>query len=358
MIELRDVVAAPGLAPLTATVRMGEVVRLEGAPAAARAVLEVIAGRRAPVAGAVAWRDPRGRGVLVRAGEALPPGVDGAAALALWCALAGGEGTVRGGGAAARGAGVAPAVWLIDGAVEAAAAAVIDRAEETVRGGSGAMVWSAAAARGRADRAIVVEEAGATARGGGPAPASASRELRPLDRARAAWALARFAAAASSARGAIGVAVVSALWLAVVAATLAVHEGFWYVEGGRHGLGLTAWLGGLGVAAAAAAAAAGRAAAARAWPAMLRETRVQPAIRALALTVGDGAGAVPAAVVAAWPSWWMTAATSGAGLGRTLSVALAIVLAAVVAGALTRAARSLAPLGALVGVGVAAYLMW
>ena len=149
----------------------------------------------------------------------------------------------------------------------------------------------------------------------------------------------------------------SSLTLALVAVALATHEGFWYAEGSRHGLGLVAWLGALGAAVVAAVAASTRAAVGRAWPAMLRETRAQPALRALALTLGDGGGAAPLAIVAAWPSIWMASA-AGRGGGRALVAAAAALIAAIVAGAVTRGARAQAALGALVGVGVAAWLMW
>lgn len=375
MIELRELVAAPGLAPVTASVRVGEVVRLDGPPAAARAVLEVLAGRRAALAGEVRWRDPRGRAVLVRAGERLPSGLEPAAARALWCELAGGAGGPRAhvGGvgeaaaAAARGFGVAPAVWLIDGPREPGVEAVVAAADDEVRGGAGALVWTATAMHGHADRVITVELASVGA-GGAPratAPAASAAEAggSRVDGARRLWALARFAGAAAAARAAVACAAVSAVWLALIAAVVATHEGFWFIEGSGVGLAWIARFGALGAAAVTAVAAATRAARAQAWPAMLRETRAGRPSCALALVLGDAGGAAPAAVVAAWPALWTSVATAGQGGAlRPLVATVAVVFGAVVAGAVTRGARRLAAVGAavgaLVGLGLAAWVMW
>jgi hypothetical protein len=371
VIELRGLVASAGQAPLTAAIRVGEVVRLDGDPAATRAVIEVIAGRRAAIAGAVRWRDRDGRGVVIRAGEALPPGIDGEAAAALWGALSGGRGRARAvgageaGAAARRGFGAAPVVWLVDGAVEEGAEAVVAAADEDVRGGSGALAWTAAAGRGRADRAILVEAvAPSAARPTGQARAGGDEAAiggarRVGDRARAAVAIARFAIAAAGSRGALATGAVAALWLAITAAVLAVHEGHWFLEGSRAGLAWIARLAGLGAAAIAASSAATRAAVARAWLAMLRETGASPAARLAALAAGDIAGAVPAALVAACPAVWSAGALADAGVLRAaLAAALAVSLAAALAAAVTRGLR-VGPLpGLLVGVGVAAALVW
>ena len=376
MIELRELVAAPGLAPVTANVRVGEVVRLDGPAAATRALLEVIAGRRAAVSGEVTWRDPHGRAVLVRAGERTPPGFEESAAVALWRALAGGRDGGRvghdddavaerggaGAAAAARGFGVAPVIWLIDGVSERAVETVVAAADARVRGGAGALVWTAAAARGHADRAITVAPAvgeGAVISAAATMPPAAAMRARRDDLGRGAAALARFAAAAASSRAALAIAAVGALWLALLAVVIATHEEFWYVEGSRAGLILLARLGGLGVAAITAVAAASRAAVGRAWPAMLRETRVSAVMRALALAVGDAAGAAPAAVVAACAPIWSAFAHDGlTGFARAPLTAIAVVAGAIVAGTVARLARANAAVGAIVGVGVAAALMW
>lgn len=397
MIDLRGLVAVAGQAPLTGSVRVGEVVRLDGPPALARAVLEVIAGRRAPLAGEVGWRDPAGRGVLIRAGEALPPGIDAGAATTLWRALVGGD--PRGGSrrsaasrrvdgprgsgvaAAARGLGGGPTLWLIDGALATDVAAVVATADEQVRGGDGALLWTAAAARGPADRVIVVAAAGAdrvaaeaggagasaagagagvsTGVATGAATAAARRLGWSAELTRASAALIRFAGGVAASRGALATAAVSALGLALVAAVVATHEGFWFDEGRRAGLAWLARLAALGAAGVAAVAAATRAAVGQAWPAMLRETGAARWLQRLALGLGDAAGAAPTAAIAAWPALWMAAALDGAaGLARAAVVAIAVLVGAVAAGAATRVVGARAAVGAVVGVGVALGLMW
>jgi len=190
---------------------------------------------------------------------------------------------------------------------------------------------------------------------------------RRVDGARGWWAVLRYAGAAASARAAVAIALLSALWLALIAVVVATHESFWYVEGARAGLTWIARLGGLGAAALTAGAAASRAARATGWSAMLRETGAGRPRVAIALVAGDAGGALPAAVIAAWPTIWTALATTAAGgAARALVVVAAVVLGAVAAGAVARAARSIVAIGAaigpavgaLVGVGLAAGVMW
>lgn len=344
MIELRGVVASVGQAPLSARVRVGEVVRLEGDAAAATALLEVLSGRRTAQAGEVVWREPAARGVLVRAGEALPPAVDGAAAARLWSTFAGGEPTrraVRDPGDRGRGV---PAVWLVDGPLGPARAGWRGAIEDEVRGGRGALVTTEPG--GQVDRAIALV-AGEPAPGAPPPPAVAG-----LARRRVARALAGFAGEVAGGRTTAALAAVMALALALAAAVVATHEGFWFEDGSRRGLAWVARLAATGAALVLPLVAATRAAVGRAWPAMLRETRAPRSAIALALVTGDVAAVAPAAAVAAWPTVW-----AGRG-GHAAVVMLALVLGAALAATVARRGRGLVAVAALVGAAVALAAMW
>jgi hypothetical protein len=351
VIELDAVVPIAGVAPVTARLRAGEIVRLTGPAPACAALLDVIAGRRAPRAGAVR-RDPRAVPVLVRAGEVAPPGVAPAAAVAAWAALAGAP-RMRGGAAvvdaaaalAARGAAVAAPVWLIDGAVPPATAAVVEAAAEAARGGAGAVVWRDDAGRARVDHTIALTASAAAAppRRRGPT----ARVVRATP-----WrAIGALAAHAALAPAAWGLAAVAAAWLALAAWVIAAHQGYWTAAGSGAALVWLARLGAIGAAVIAATATAARARAAPAWPLIVRETGAGAVARiatALAIDVG---GAALLAAVAIVPSVWMLdgagaiAATLAAAVGR----GAAPVVAATVAGAVERGPAP-AGVGAVAGV--------
>ncbi len=381
MIELRGVVAVAGMRPVSAVVRAGEVVRIEGPAAAVSALMEVMAGRRTACAGEIVRRREGGGGapaVLVRRGERMVGGVEPEAALALWAALAGGQWVEDGGEresvtasgtaeekekekersagsgvggvwAARRGRALRVPLWLVDGGLEPAVEAAIERAAEDVRAGAGVMMWTAGAGRERVDRVIVVEVGAgrAMARAAGPARTRSAVPWR---------AIGRFAAAAVISPGATAIGAIAAAWLALAAATVAAHEGFWFAEGGSAALERVATIGAVGASVAAAVAAAARAAAAPGWPAMLRETEASAAARTLALIAGDVGGAVLTSAVAAMPAVW---AMRGPGTFTEVIAALgATLMAAGVAGAVTRLARGVAMVGALVGAGGASLLLW
>lgn len=335
-VELHDVIAAKGMAPLSARLRSGEVVRIDGPRHAVSALLDVIAGRRAPRSGRVETRG--GARVLVRDGERTAAGVEPGDAIDLWAALASSSRGPRTRDdaevedPAARGLEVASPVWLVDGALAPGAEQIVQRAAEAVRTGDGLMVWTGPSRSAGNDRVIVIDvddHAGPRAR--------ANPAARRGGRARAAtwpWRAAlRFAAEAAMARSALAVAAVVTLWIAACAATVAAHEGFWFAPGSAGALDVVARLSAMGGIAIIATAAAARAAAAAAWPAMLRETGASPAARALALLAGDAGGAAFPAVAAALPAMWARDP-----LAAIVSV-LAAIVAASAAATITRATR-------------------
>jgi len=350
VIELREVVAIRGGAPVSARIRAGEVARLEGPPPACAALLEVIAGRRPPLAGEVR-RDPRGAAVLVRAGERLPTGVDAGAAVAVWAALAGapcGAGAVpgdRGVAAAARGAAHPAPLWLIDGALPATTEAMIQVAAEAARGGAGAMLWTAGPARGRVDQVIALTAApAASPPPRRPAPRSAPRPTP--------WrAIGRFALAAAAAPSAFGLAALVAAWLAVAAWVVAAHQGYWTAAGSAAALAWVARLGAIGAAVIAATATAARARAAPAWPMMLRDAGAGPLARVATGLAADVGGVALTAAAAIVPTLWLARGplALGAVLGASAARAAAVLGAAALAGAVERG-RAPAGTGALVGV--------
>lgn len=329
-VELHDLIAVAGMKPLSARLRSGEVVRVDGSPRAVSALLDVIAGRRPAWGGTLAVRG--GARLLVRAGDRMAAGVEPAEAIAVWSALAGAAPPARrartSSDPATRGEHLRPAIWIVDGELPDASEAIVQRAAETVRAGDGVMVWSGGARRARVDRVLVVEDGDAPVR-----TTATPRAARPPARPWPWRAVARFAAAAATARPALAVGVVVALWTAACAATVAAHEGFWYAEGSAGALRLVAQLSALGAIVLSATAAAVRAATAPTWPAMLRETDAGVPLRALVLIAGDAGGAAVAAAVAALPPLW---GRDPIDAGATW---LASVAAAAAAGAITRAMR-------------------
>lgn len=381
MIELRGVVAAHGLRPITAMLRDGEVVRLDGSPAATAAIMEVIARRRAPLAGAVIGHDA-GPAVLVRAGERLPSALDPRAALALWASLAGARAAAKvdlprvlpsdpDAQAASRGSMHRRPVWLVDG-TPGGAAAIARAAADAVRGGDGVMLVDRTSDIA-ADRTIAIEgdrerdgeDAGE--RDAMPSSAeSASPRKRRTPTVSERWtcmrwgAIARFALAAARAPAAIAVAVVAALWLAAWTAAVGAHEGFWYDAGSADALGWIARFGGMGPIAAVAVVAAARARAAPAWPALLRETGAGPIARAATLIAADAGASLGAALVAALPAVWLARGPASAAdaIASALLAIVATLIAASAAGAIERVGRVPAGLGALVGAAVGFALVW
>lgn len=332
-VELHDVIAVAGMKPLSARLRSGEVIRVDGSPRAVSALLDVIAGRRPARSGTLAVRG--GARLLVRDGDRMAAGVDPGESIAVWSALAG---EARPAGPvppspvssepATRGEHLRSAIWIVDGELADASEAIVQRAAEAVRAGDGVMVWSGGARRARVDRVLVIEDGDAPVR-----PSPTRRSERPRARPWPWRAVARFVAAAASARPALAVGVVVALWTAACAATVAAHEGFWYAEGSAGALRLVARLSGLGAIVLCATAAAARAATAPTWPAMLRETDAGVPLRALVLIAGDAGGAAVAAAVAAMPAIW---ARDPIDAGATW---LAGIAAAAAAGTITRALR-------------------
>jgi hypothetical protein len=336
-LELHDVIASAGTKPLSARLRSGEVVRVEGAPRAVSALLDVMAGRTLPCSGTVVMRG--GGRLLVRDGETLAAGVEPGDAIAVWSALAdpmGARVSQRGPRApdepralepATRGVDLVAPVWIVDGELTEASEQIAARAAESVRAGDGLMIWTPSARRERADRVLTIEPADARE----VTVATASTRAEPARAKPWPWrAIARFAAAAAMARAAIAVGVVVALWTAAAAATVGAHEGFWFAAGSAGALHLVAQLSTWGAIALTATASAARAAAAPTWPAMLRETDARPIVRAAVLFAGDAGGAAIAAIVAALPSLWV-ADPIGA-----LVTWLACVAVAGAAGAITR----------------------
>ncbi len=336
-VELHDVIAAKGMAPLSGRLRSGEVVRIDGPRHAVSALLDVIAGRRAPRSGRLETRG--GARILVRDGERTAAGVETGDAIAMWVALASPTrgprtcGDTAAEDPAARGLDVASPVWIVDGALAPGAERIVQRAAEAVRTGDGLMVWTGASRSAGNDRVIVVELDDHASRPRSRAPTAARRG----ERARAAhwpWRAAlRFAAAAATARSALAVAAVVTLWIAACAATVAAHEGFWYAPGSAGALDVVARLSAMGAIAIAATAAAARAAAAAAWPAMLRETGASSTARALVLLAGDAGGAAFPALVAALPAMWARDSLAA------IASLLATIAAAAAAATITRAAR-------------------
>jgi hypothetical protein len=259
VIELDAVVPIAGVAPVTARLRAGEIVRLTGPAPACAALLDVIAGRRAPRAGAVR-RDPRAVPVLVRAGEVAPPasrrrrggrvgGAGGCAADARW------RGGVDAAAAlAARGAAVAGA-----GVADRRRGAAGDRGggRGGGRGGAGRRGRGRLARRRRArarrshDRADRERGRGAAAPARSDGPRGARDAVARDRRARGP----RGAAAPA----AWGLAAVAAAWLALAAWVIAAHQGYWTAAGSGAALVWLARLGAIGAAVIAATATAARA---------------------------------------------------------------------------------------------------
>jgi hypothetical protein len=365
VIDLRALVALPGLAPVTARLHAGEVVRIEGDASAVAALLDVIAGRRRAHAGEVV-RDAAAATCLVRRGEELPPGVDAAAAIELWSSFAAEPAARRGvrdgTRAAARGHAVARTIWLADRGLDDASERAVQAAADEVRAGPGLMIWADAPGRERSDRVLVLAAAPAS----GDAASARSAPRSPLRRAAVppvrrldSWrAVIRFAAAAALSRSALVMGAVAALWIAACAVTLAAHEDFWFAAGSAAALAQLATLSCGGTAIACATATAARYGAAPAWPAMLRETGVSLTLRSAALVGADVGGAAIAALVAALPAVWMVYGTA-TGADATASVVATLGTIAASAAAAGGVARVAAPgIGALVGAGLAIALQW
>ncbi|MCB9559109.1 MAG: hypothetical protein H6708_01725 [Kofleriaceae bacterium] len=339
VIELRGVVAIAGAAPLSLAVRRGEVVRLDGPAPVVSAVLDVIAGRRAPRAGEVVRRDAVP--LVVRAGERMPAGVE-ASAVALWAALAGlggrgasavaagvgdGDGARGDGAAAARGGAIAAPVWLIDGALDDdGAAAVAGRRRGGAGRRRGAGVDGGARPRPQRPRRHRRRRRAVGAAGGARGAARArARRRGPRDRA-LRGGVGRRHAGAGAGRADRGVGRAGRgggrrpRGLLVSDRRRGVAASADLVRRRRHG-----------AVAAAATWSATRAAAARAWPAMLRETGAPPRLRAAALVAGDVAAVALAAAVASVPAVWAWR------LAAALAAAVAIVPALVVAAAIVAA---------------------
>ena len=338
MIELRGVVVAAGTRPVSATIRAGEIVRVDGPHAAA--LCEVLAGRRAPVAGAVIRRGTRSA-ILLRASDRLPG--DAADALRLFAALAGAapgaialpEGDEA--RAIARARVVAPDLWIVDGVLGAAAEELVQAAAEEIRAGGAAMVWTAAAdpRRGRVDRVITIE-VGEGAAAGEAAPRATGR----------GGGVAAYVTATAASRAALGFAALAAGCLALVAWTVAAHEGFWFAPGSAAAMDPVGPIAVATIAVLAGVMAAVRAAAAPTWPAMLRDTGVAAPRRVAAVVAGDVAPVLPAAAVAALAS---------------VALAPVVVAAAVIAAGASRLVRggaTGAALGAVAGGAVTAILLW
>lgn len=348
MIDLREVVVAPGAAPLTATIRAGEVVRVEGPHASA--FCDVLAGRRAPLAGEVIRRRAQSA-IRLHASDRLPG--DPGDALRLFAALAGAsapDARVADAASApgdearaiARARVAAPPLWIVDGALGPAAEDLVQAAADEIRAGGAAIVWTASPdpRRARVDRTIVVEPGGAAT--SAPPLAPAARRARVAGAA----ALGRFVAATASSRAALGLAAVAAACLALAGWTVAAHEGFWYDPGTAAATGTVGPLAIALIALVAGAATAVRASSSPTWPAMLRDTGARARVRLAAVLAGDAAIALPALAV-----------------GAIASVGLAPVIlgAAAAASATARLLRGSAlgaVAGSLTGGAATAILLW
>jgi hypothetical protein len=342
LIDLREVVLAPGAAPLSATIRAGEVIRIDGPHASA--LCEVLAGRRAPLAGRVIRRGA-GTPILVHADDRLPG--EAADALRLFATLAGtvpdetriADAAAHGeqARAIARASLVRTALWIVDGPLEREAEQVVQVAAEEIRAGGGAMVWTAASdpRRERVDRTI-------TTAGGSPGA------LRPAvpPPGRAAGGIAAFVAATAASRGALGFAALAALALALCAWTVGAHEGFWFAPGSAAAADVVAPIAVASIAILAAVLTAVRAGAAPTWPAMLRDSGASAVRRWAAVVAGDVAAALPSVAIAALAA---------------VRLAPVVLLAALAAALIARAVRHGAlgvVAGAIAGAAVPAILLW
>jgi hypothetical protein len=163
--------------------------------------------------------------------------------------------------------------------------------------------------------------------------------------------------AVATAKPAMGQAAIAAVWLAVCAATVAAHEGFWFASGTRAAATQVAQLATAGIALGAAIVAAGRAAAAPRWPAMLRDAGAHLGTRLSAILAADAGGAIAATAVALVAPVWAAHAGAPAAAAAIATVPIAAISAAVT----TRVVRGGpigAAVGALAGAAITAILLW